>query len=364
MLLRTSNTVGKVTVKVNAAMTAGIDGDTSVPRLRLEAGWRNEQSLRVKNVGEFDITQSLEQPQTVEFTFRIEDVIEPATARGEKGSQHRWILLVLSNVARHPQGLLAASEFGQLDLSVSVNRKEGDAVLGQTKKAIAQQVAGWDHWQEKGVPLLYLDALEAEVMPTNADHQSPWFVKYPGRDASIEQQKDKLKGVLADYLPKVFRKSNISDETYTTYLNLFQKLRQQGDSFERAVRETMAAALISPEFLYIGYSQQQAQDGADQAYANQYLASRLSYYLWSSMPDQILLQLAKQQRLTDPAVLAGQVERMLASPKAKRFTDTFARQWLQLAKLEDVTVSADILSYLWCRTERLNCSSIGVNVPR
>ncbi|WP_158968542.1 DUF1592 domain-containing protein [Paraglaciecola sp. L3A3] len=352
MLLRTSNTVGEVVVKVNAAMTPGKQGDTSVPRLRLEAGWRNEQSLRVKNVGEYDVTQDLTNPQSFEFRFRLEDVIEPKMVRGDHQSHDRWILLVLSNVSRHADGVFAASIYGQSDFSLPSASTVGEALQQQGKKAKQQQESGIKQWRDKQTPMLYLDSLQAEVIPVEAGGTSPWFIKYPGQNTGLDKEKARLKSVLLTYLPKVFRKQQVSQQTYLTYLNLFEKLRNQGDSFTVAVKETMAAALIAPEFLYIGYGQNEA--GFDLAeeheneldirlrYDNQYLASRLSYYLWSSMPDDTLTMLADKKQLTDPAVLAEQVERMLADPKAQRFTQTFAKQWLQLAKLEDVTVSPDI----------------------
>src|SRR5206468_5689285 len=67
------------------------------------------------------------------------------------------------------------------------------------------------------------------------------------------------------------------------------------------------------------------------------LASRLSFFLWSSLPDPELLDLANASRLSEPGVLARQVRRMLADPRAKSLVDDFAFQWLHLSKLDEIT---------------------------
>ncbi|MGJ8681489.1 DUF1592 domain-containing protein [Paraglaciecola sp.] len=341
MLLQTYQTVGEVVVKVHAAAkTSGKNGDHSLPRLRLEAGWQNSQSLRVKNVGEYDITASLDDPQVLEFRFRLEDIIEPHMARGDWDGNNRWILLVLSNVARHENGVFAASIYGQSDLTLASAPKVNKVLVDQTKRAEKQQIKGLKIWQDSGVPTLHLDALEAKVIPVKSASDTPFIIQYVGKNADMEIQKSRLKKVLTEFLPRVFRKEQIAKSEYKVYLDLFVNLRKSGLPFTEAVRETLAAALISPSFLYIGFSQNEQEKTLDPvAYGNQYLASRLSYYLWSSMPDKILRTLAADNKLSDPAVLAEQVKRMLADDKAKRFTQVFAKQWLQLAKLKDISIS-------------------------
>ncbi len=341
MLVRTTNQVGEVVVKVHAAKTNGQGIDNSVPRLRLEAGWRNEQSLRVQNVGEFDITASLEQPETVEFRFRLEDVIAPDNVRRKQTSDEKWLLLVLSNVARHEQGVLAASIDGQSDLTLASATTLDEALINQAKKAEKQHHEGEAQWQSSGVPLLLLDALEASIIPTKANAAHPWFVASMNENSSMELEIEHLSEILSRFLPKVFRKNNVSQHSYAAYFDLYKKLRRQGDDYQKALSEVLAAALISPEFLYIGYSVDGDESATVESYDNNYLASRLSYYLWSSMPDQQLRWLASNGKLTDPAVLASEVERMLEDKRANRFIESFALQWLQLDKIQDVGVSAE-----------------------
>ncbi|MDB6007354.1 MAG: hypothetical protein JWR15_4341, partial [Prosthecobacter sp.] len=102
-----------------------------------------------------------------------------------------------------------------------------------------------------------------------------------------------------------------------------------GRSFEDAMRVGLRGLLTSPEFLLL-----EERPGKLDDYA---LASRLSYFLWSSMPDEELLKLAASKELTKPAVLKAQTERLLKSPKAQAFTKNFVGQWLELRKIDATT---------------------------
>src|SRR6476660_7706773 len=89
------------------------------------------------------------------------------------------------------------------------------------------------------------------------------------------------------------------------------------------------AALVSPHFLFLREKPGPLDDFA--------LASRLSYFLWSSMPDEELLTLAEKEVLHQPETLRAQVERMLKDPKAAAFTTHFAGQWLNLRDIDATT---------------------------
>lgn len=109
---------------------------------------------------------------------------------------------------------------------------------------------------------------------------------------------------------------------------LYQKLREQELPHEEAVRLTLARILVAPAFLY---RMEKPAAGAQQGPVNAWeLASRLSYFLWSSQPDEELRSLAASGRLTDPDVLASQAKRMLQDPKTRRLAVQFACQWLHI----------------------------------
>ena len=139
--------------------------------------------------------------------------------------------------------------------------------------------------------------------------------------------------VLTRFMQRAWRRP-IAAEEVTPFLNLFAKYRPEFDSFEPAMLEVLATALASPEFLYLT---QRSTENTKGAISDQELATRLSFFLWSSVPDDELLQLARAGKLKDPAVLNAQVDRMLADPRAERFSQQFVEQWLGLDGLDSVT---------------------------
>ena len=105
--------------------------------------------------------------------------------------------------------------------------------------------------------------------------------------------------------------------------------------FERGIQKALERALVSPQFLYrIERVPAGAQPGSTFAVSDVELASRLSYFLWSSMPDAELLEVAAAGELTEPRTLSRQVARMLADPRADALVANFAAQWLFLRDLE------------------------------
>ena len=131
--------------------------------------------------------------------------------------------------------------------------------------------------------------------------------------------------ILRGFARRAFRRS-VSDDDVQPFLNLVKKKLADKQSFEQAVRVALKALMVSPEFLFLREKPGRLDDFA--------LASRLSYFLWSTMPDEELLTLAEQKKLSDPATLHAQVERMLSHPKAAAFTENFLGQWLNLRDID------------------------------
>ena len=138
--------------------------------------------------------------------------------------------------------------------------------------------------------------------------------------------------VLARFMARAWRRP-VSDVEVNQKLALFDKLRPQCQDFQEAMVEVLASVMSSPNFLYIvrvggveGKSGQRISDFE--------LASRLSFFLWSSGPDEELLTLAAKGRLRDPALLQAQTRRLLADPRAQRFARHYTRQWLGMEQLD------------------------------
>ncbi len=115
---------------------------------------------------------------------------------------------------------------------------------------------------------------------------------------------------------------------------LYQTLRAQDLSHDAAVRQLLARLLVAPAFLYRG---EQAAPGTDPAPVSDWeLATRLSYFLWSSAPDNQLRALAAGGKLTDPDVLAAQAQRMLQDDKIRRLATEFGAQWLHVRDVQSL----------------------------
>jgi len=131
--------------------------------------------------------------------------------------------------------------------------------------------------------------------------------------------------VLRSFARRAFRRT-VTDDDLKPFLARVKAKLQSGYSFEQAVRVGLKSILVSPEFLFLRERPGKLDDFA--------LASRLSYFLWSSMPDEELLGLAEQKKLSQPETLRAQVERLLKDPKAASFTKNFAGQWLSLRNID------------------------------
>lgn len=140
--------------------------------------------------------------------------------------------------------------------------------------------------------------------------------------------------VLTHFLERAWRRP-VAAEEVAPFLDLFAQYRRDFATFEEAMLEVLATALATPEFLYLTARTDDSR--GSETISDSELATRLSFFLWSSVPDQELLQLAREGKLKDPAVLSAQVDRMLADPRSERFSQHFVEQWLGLDGLEAVT---------------------------
>jgi mono/diheme cytochrome c family protein len=128
-------------------------------------------------------------------------------------------------------------------------------------------------------------------------------------------------------------------------MTFYRQAREQGGNFDAGIRAGVARVLASPSFLFRSESDPAAmRAGAAHPVTDLELASRLSFYMWSSIPDDQLLNLAIAGRLRAPGVLEAQVRRMIADPRADAMVENFTGQWLQLRNLEQ-RVNPDILLF-------------------
>jgi hypothetical protein len=128
----------------------------------------------------------------------------------------------------------------------------------------------------------------------------------------------------------------------------FYELGYTSGGFEEGVRRALTRALASPNFLYrSSIAPTNQQPGTVYAVDDLELASRLAFFLWSSIPDRELLDLAIAGELSDSQTLDTQVERMIADPKSSTLASNFAYQWLELSKLDEINPDGAIFPYAY-----------------
>ncbi len=152
-----------------------------------------------------------------------------------------------------------------------------------------------------------------------------------------------LREIFARFLPRAYRRHATPDEVERVVNWTLKAKAERKLNFAVAVREGIKNVLCSPAFLYLGSessliaaAESKPATGPQQVDGWQ-MASRLSYFLWSSAPDETLYSLAAKDALRDPAVLRAQVQRMIADPKATEFVRSFAGQWLGVRNFDNGT---------------------------
>jgi mono/diheme cytochrome c family protein len=160
------------------------------------------------------------------------------------------------------------------------------------------------------------------------------------RPASEKEETKCARKILATLTRRAFRRP-VTDADVNPLLAFYERGRREGD-FDYGIQNAIEAMLVSPDFLFrIERDPRNAAPGAVYRLNDCELASRLSFFLWSSIPDDQLLDLAGRRRLSDPAVLEQQVRRMLDDQRSQAFISNFGGQWLHLRNLETARPDPD-----------------------
>jgi hypothetical protein len=174
-------------------------------------------------------------------------------------------------------------------------------------------------------PFLILDSVSFRG-PFITDEEQRRRDEYMPRD---EGNFDQVRNGFAKLARRAFRRP-ATDEELKSYVDLAQAEFKAGEKFTDSVKAGMLALLCSKSFLFLA----EGDENQNRSTLNDWeIASRLSYLLWSTMPDDELFSLAEQGKLHDNAELARQVQRMLGDAKASRFSESFCSQWLNLRKV-------------------------------
>jgi len=140
---------------------------------------------------------------------------------------------------------------------------------------------------------------------------------------------------------KLFRRP-VSDSELTLFFDAAKKRYETDDNVFDAVQSALTMMLCSPKFLY-------KLEGDSLNLDDYAIASRLSYFLWNTLPDDRLIKLASEGKLKDPSVRSAEALRMLEDPKSQRFVTDFTEQWLELHKIDVVNLQKDLVKYSFRR---------------
>ena len=173
---------------------------------------------------------------------------------------------------------------------------------------------------------------------------APFYAQWPPAthkriffDSHDKSNEKKYGGeVLSSFIKRAWGRPASSVEI-DRFMSLFDQFRPDFDTFEETMQEVLATVLAHPEFLYLTQRIAENKDGGLTRIDDWELAKRVAVFLWSSIPDAQLQQLAEQEKLKEPTVLEAEVKRMLADSRSNRFVAHFVEQWLGLEGMESVT---------------------------
>ncbi len=285
---------GLLRVRFRASRASNTEGPA--PSMQLEFGWQASNDSRVSvRVSRSDIVIDAEAgaPQLYEWSLPLSQIyprnwVRETSEMGDLPSPSEYVKLVNSSIS-------------------------GGAVHVDYVEVIAPVYESWP------------PASHTNIFIESADEAD--------EDAYARE-------VLEGFISRAWRRKASAAEIGQK-MELFARLRPQSDSFQDAMTETLAVVLSSPNFLYLvetGDDEHEAAERLGSRLSGFELATRLSMFLWCSVPDAELRSLALSGELYEPAVMRLQIDRMLSDPRARRLSEQFVRQWLGLELLEFLKV--------------------------
>lgn len=289
---------GEFSVKIKAS---GIfpNNISEIP-MRLVMGYdlgHNSSTLQVEPIGVASVSTNCDNPEFFEFRGRIENF---------------------------PKEPVKNKHSGKIEMKLSIRPQNiyNDGRLNDYINAFKR-------------PRLVVNSLEFEA---------PVFKTWPPKhhmdilfDSPLRKDNPKayVREVIKRFMTRAFRRP-VKKKEVDVYTKMFGIISEDIKELEGAMRETLAMVLISPDFLYHTVSEGKGE------YEQYEEASKLSYFLWGSMPDKELFDLAKEGKLNDSNVIKQQVTRMLNDNKAHDFVKNFTVQWLSIEKMKQVAINKSV----------------------
>ncbi len=297
-----------IRVRARAELVAG----HGLPRLQVSLGFRADTELPHRVVDAIDV--EAEEIAAYEFRGRLENFPLPSRTQ----SKFPGILIKLENLY----------DDGSALPDLTTEDVEGAGKKKRKKKNVSAA--------EVGLPQLHIESLEFI-----APHYDSWPPKYHtailfNSSSRTDDPRGYARQVLERFMHRAFRRP-ASAAQVRPFLTYFDRLQESSPTFEAAMRETLAMVLTSPEFIYIIEPARQGKRHLD----DWEIASRLSYFLWSSMPDEKLFAVCASGGLSDTDQLSRVAATMLDDSRSWQFIDQFVDQWLDVSGVDRVAVNPD-----------------------
>ena len=216
--------------------------------------------------------------------------------------------------------------------------RAGSRSIGLTERRHNTADAAWYGHKPEYDRSLWLDWVEWEGPIIEQWPPRSHELVFGGIDVTANPGDAEARAVIEQFAKRAFRGRPVRKEFVDKLMEQYAERRSMKEPFIEAIKTPLSLVLASPNFLYMSERPMTAGDdepaAARQPLQDVELANRLSYFLWSGPPDERLLALAAEKKLTDPKVLAGEVERMLGDAKVSRFIDGFVYQWLHMVRLD------------------------------
>ena len=295
-----------------------VDGEYVI-KLRM---WRNTFDLMrgMEDSHEIEIAVDKARVRTVTMGGR-EDFLRMSANPGEFGTELDQRMSIRMSLKAGPHTVTAAT-------IVRSQAQKDDLV----KPFLRTTIDGLDVTGDPSVDRL---TIEGPFDPNGVSSTPSRQQIFTCRPANAVEELPCARKILGTLARRAYRRP-AQDADLEQLLSFYQRGRNNKKSFESGIESALQLILASPEFLF-RIEEDPANLPADSVYRlrDMAMASRLSFFLWSSVPDEPLLALASQGKLQDPAVLEQQVRRMLADPRASALVDNFAEQWLFLRNLKN-----------------------------
>jgi Protein of unknown function (DUF1592)/Protein of unknown function (DUF1588)/Protein of unknown function (DUF1587)/Protein of unknown function (DUF1585)/Protein of unknown function (DUF1595) len=283
----------------------------------------------------------------IQLKYRIEydaDYIVRADLIGHRGEKDAPVNLVISADGRTLKTVAVPVQISAVNKQGGGTQRSSEEVrvyLTEGEHTLQAEFAGDDF--AAALPPADRLNINRNIYPESIEIAGP----FPVAEAHASRRKflicDPASGaacadrILTALAPRAYRRP-VSKAELAELVRVYEKASAAGATPQQSLQFAITAMLVSPQFLF--RIEHDPKPGAAGRISDVELASRLSYFLWSSMPDDELLRVAEENRLHNPAVLDAQITRLIADPKSLAFAENFAGQWLEIRSLDAIKPDA------------------------